>query len=165
MSLGAEEDLNPSVSSRKTCFKIRRLGEDKAGTLNAIGSVLCAAITGRRIYNKAVESSSSSMLQSISVKKAAVNGGQLRSGLGKDCGEAARLANASESNLENVVSTAPESVSSNVKHATQDLWSLEFSYSEMERVLNALEAAVPGLIFMVGAFVKCYAETEASTLW
>lgn len=164
-SSGAKEDLNSFVSSSETCFKIRCLGEDKAGTLDAIGDVLCAAITGRRIYKKAVESSSSSKLPSVAAKKTAVNGGQLRSGFGKDCDEGARLANASESNPENALSTAPESGSRNVKHATQGLWGLEFSYSKMEKVLGALEAAVPGLIFMVGAFVKCYAGTEASTLW
>lgn len=142
-SPAADTAVGSKISAAfETCLKIRGLGVDTAGTLDALCSVLSAAsgsVGGGTPRERAVEVTQ--------VEKDA-----------PDTSEAVAISNRLAEAVEQSLSTAASS-------APPALWSLEFAYSELERVLEALETAVSGLIFVVGATADVEAQPESSALW
>lgn len=165
---GAESPAAP-FPAFEACLKIRGLGEDTAGTLDALGSVFCAAIKG---------GGEGSSAEGLGAEKA--NG--LSESIEKsDSAEVGLDENRQEGDADVVATPRPGDTqdSGSLESATDEdtsaadarsssyqpaLWSLEFAYSELERVLGALETAVSGLIFVVAAASQG-AEREASALW
>ncbi|CAM9466325.1 unnamed protein product [Scytosiphon promiscuus] len=165
----------------QTCLKIRGLGEDTAGTLDALGN-LCAASRREEVRSPAGKAERET--------EGGVGRPIARSGAGELSNgplEAPKESNQDDGMAE---STAPVPDSTDAGSAGVDcsesktggevivqqpepmalssppaLWSLEFAYSGLERVLEALETAVSGLVFMVGSTPSQDAPPEASVLW
>lgn len=161
----------------ETCLKIRGLGVDTAGTLDAISSVLCAASgsvgggkssEGAEENTKDGEDSLKAASESVVLPNGPVEaGGQSKQDDGTATltssgdGDVRRHVDRSEPEVDGESSAKPPESTSSSPPA---LWSLEFGYSGLERVLEALETAVSGLIFVVGAAASVGAP-ETSALW
>lgn len=172
--------LNATTPSAfETCLKIRGLGVDTAGTHDALCSVLRAA-SGRMRGGAPSAGSGESAERTEGRSNAALEAGSRSNGLVKavkeserdDDPETATLSipgdtqadvRPSASETESVPSEQQEV--STVVSSSPALWSLEFAYAELERVLEALETAVSGLTFVVGAVASLGAQPEASALW
>lgn len=153
----------------ETCLKIRGLGVDTAGTLDALCSVLSAASgsvgggapsEGAEENTEAGEDATDAASDAVALSNGLAEAAE-QSERGSDTGGGADRSESEtggETTVQQSVSTAPSS-------APPALWSLEFAYSELERVLEALETAVSGLIFVVGAAANVGAQPESSALW
>eukprot|EP00752_Nemacystus_decipiens_P009400 g8403.t1 len=157
-----------TAAAFETCLKIRGLGLDTAGTLDALCSVLLAASgsVGCRVPTEGAEGkpeagedatggASEAVASSNGLAEAveqSTRGGDAEGDAHRSVSEAG-----GETAFQRTLSTATSS-------APPALWSLEFAYSELERVLEALETAVSGLIFVVGAAANV-AQPESSALW
>lgn len=165
----------------ETCLKIRGLGVDTSGTLDALSGVLCAASKGKGTAQcprpeEAAGDGHESETPSKDTAAKTVKGGEgpvdnrqedkaNSSGAEQTDADpptskaAAADGKAKEEEEEPFTGTSPSSPA---------LWSLEFAYSELESVLDSLETAVSGLTFLVGTAVTeddVETEEEASTLW
>lgn len=153
----------------ETCLKIRGLGVDTAGTLDALCSVLSAASgsVGCGAPNEGAEEKTDAGEDATDTASDAV---ALSNGLAGAVEQSERGVNTegdadrSESETGGET-TIQQSASTTTSTAPPALWSLEFAYSELERVLEALETAVSGLIFVVGAAANVGAQPESSALW
>lgn len=168
---GAEGSAAPSPTF-EACLKIRGLGEDTAGTLSALGSVFCAAIKGEE-EGSSPEGLGAGKANRSSESTEEADSGQVGLDENRQEGDADVVATPRPRDTQD--SGSPESATEGDTSAPDArmpssssppaLWSLEFAYSELERVLGALETAVSGLVFVVGAAASQGAEREASALW
>lgn len=159
----------------ETCLKIRGLGVETAGTLDALCCVLSAASgsvgggapsKGAEENTEVGEDASDAASEAVAlpnglaeaVEQSERGGGTTASIPGDTPGDVDRSESERETTVQQSLSTASSS-------APPALWSLEFAYSELERVLEALETAVSGLIFAVGAPASVGAQPESSALW
>lgn len=161
----------------ETCLKIRGLGVDTAGTLDALSSVLCAASgsvgcgessAGAEEKTKGREGSPDAASETVvlpNVPVEAVDQNEQDGGTetltASDLRDVRRNVDRSELEVEGESGVKPPESSSSSPPA---LWSLEFGYSGLERVLEALETAVSGLIFVVTA-ASSVGAPESSALW
>lgn len=167
---GDSPDAGTGVDSKtsaafETCLKIRGLGVDTAGTLDALSSVLCAASgsmrggasgAGAEEKTKGGEDSPKATSETVALPVEAVDQSEQDG--------ATETPVASEPEIEGDSSVQPTK-SPAASSSPPALWSLEFGYSGLERVLEALETAVSGLIFVVGAAASLGAQPESSALW
>lgn len=160
---GAGEDAKTDTPAFEACLKIRGLGVDTAGTLNAFGGVLCAASKSREGRAPADEMRSTPK-SSWSLESPGIADSVDRAvGLDEiepDCVSESAAVFAPCDDEDSAQQAVPASASS-----PPALWSLEFAYSELERILEALETAVSGLVFVVCAAANHDAEPEALALW
>lgn len=161
----------------ETCLKIRGLGVDTAGTLDAISSVLCAASgsvgggkssAGAEENTKDEEDSLDAASETVVLPNGPVEAGDqsehdggTSTSTSSGVGDVQRDVDRSEPEEEGESNAKPPESTSSSPPA---LWSLEFGYSGLERVLEALETAVSGLIFVVGEAASVGAP-ETSALW
>lgn len=147
---------------------------DNAGTLDALCSVLSAASgsvgggvpsEGGEEKSEVGEDASNTASEAVTLSNGLAEAvGQSERG---DDGTTASTASIPGDTREDVFgeTTVQQSLSTATSSAPPALWSLEFAYSELERVLEALETAVSGLIFVVGAAASVGAQLESSALW
>lgn len=160
----------------ETCLKIRGLGVDTAGTLDALSSVLCAASGSAgggepsAGAEKAMdgEDCPTAASETVVLPNGPAGGvdqseqdGRAETSTASGLDNVRRNVDRSEPGVEGESSVYPPVSSSSSPPA---LWSLEFGYSGLERVLEALETAVSGLVFVVGAESSVGAP-ESSALW
>lgn len=171
----------------ETCLKIRGVGVDTAGALDALGSVLWAASAaaggeektsaeeggeGEVVAKKPdvpTEDRAEAMVEAHDAEVGPGEGEQHAS-LGASTvpvrGDTHRDGDVDPSNSETEKKSAEEEMTPAAASTSPPaVWSLEFAYSELERVLEALETAVSGLVFVVGATASQEADLAASTLW
>jgi len=176
---GAALDAKTPVAF-ETCLKIRGLGVDTAGTLDALCSVLLAAsgsVRGGALSEgsgetaERAEGSSNAQPEAVALSNGLVKA--VEESERDNNSETATLSipgdtqadvNPSESETDGG-SSEQQDVLTGVSSSPPALWSLEFAFSELERVLEALETAVTGLTFVVGASASLGAQPEASALW
>lgn len=176
---GAAMDAKTS-SAFETCLKIRGLGVDTAGTLDALCSVLCAASESVRTGTSSKgsdkkaereEGGSTTATEAVELSNGLVEVAEeseqdddAETASSSIPGDTQADVNRSESETDGA-STEQQNASTVLSSSSPALWSLEFAYSELERVLEALETAVSGLTFVVGATASLGAQPEASALW
>lgn len=164
----------------QTCLKIRGLGVDTAGTLDALCSVLSAASgsvgggatsDGAEGKTEVEEDAPDSVAEAVALSNGLMEaveqserGGGTTASTVSITADTRGDADRSESEAGGET-TVQQSLSTTTSSAPPALWSLEFAYSELERVLEALETAVSGLIFVVGTAANVGAQPELSTLW
>lgn len=171
---GHASNSNVCKAAFETCLKIRGLGIDTAGSLDALGQVLYAASLKRGISTEEVGcGGDESSRPSEAMAKTEGREGELAKSE-NDCDMVAPVAPVPSGTQGNVggsaLGTGRETSAKQVSSIATSLsppalWSLEFAYSELERVLEALETAVSGLIFVVGAATTRDVDPEASALW
>lgn len=181
-SLGESSAMGSTTSSfSQTCLKIRGLGEDTAGTLDALGTLCTPSGRGEvRTPEQKVERETEGPSDRHDAQSQAVelSNGQV---------EAVELCNQHSGTAESTTTT-PDSTEAGVAGVDRSesktggetsiqrteamssspppsLWSLEFAYSGLEKVLEALESAVSGLVFLAGAAPNQDAQSETSVLW
>ncbi|CBJ30526.1 Serine/threonine-protein kinase SRPK1, putative [Ectocarpus siliculosus] len=177
---GSPAGKSKTSAAFETCLKIRGLGVDTSGTLAALSNVLCAAsgCAGGAAQSEGSDTKTGDGGVSSNEPSGAVvlpdgpveAGDETAEGDGTGTSPAAAPGDARrdvdrsgpQTGGENAVD---EAASTDASSSPPALWSLEFAYSELERVLEALETAVSGLIFVVGEVAKSGARPEASALW
>lgn len=155
------KDTESSAPSVETRLKISALGLDTAGALDAVSSVLCAAIKsdGR-------DSGLKTTANGLSIQEAMPG---MKEGKDNDTGGEGRVI-PSEPHKDATTASCdaktddPPLVGLSIDSSKPALWSIRFTFSHLETVLSALETAVSGLTFVVVAGSEG-AEPETSTLW
>ena len=170
----------------ETCLKIRGVGVDTSGALDALGSVLWAAsaAAGRAkapaeesVEGEVVAKKPDIRTEPMAEAMAKADDAEVGPGEGEQhaSSDASTVPVRSDTDRDGDVDPSTSEIES--KSSEQQLtpvaasasppavWSLEFAYSELEKVLEALETAVSGLVFVVGATPSQEADLEASTLW
>lgn len=167
-------DSGASTRSFETRLKICALGFDTAGTLDAVSNVLCAAIKGdqggsglgKRANGVAVQEPMPEVREEKEEEDGEGEGvipsgsGALGPGIPVDSqgdDDATAASGAAKT-------VAPPQVGLSAESCTTTLWSIRFTVSHLEKVLNALEMAVSGLMFVVVGASEG-AEPETSALW
>lgn len=156
------------------CLKIRGLGVDTGGTLDALSSVLFAASKGgveggadaedigckTDVFPGAVAETGDARGELDESERDSDSDAQTAPIPGDTQGDVGCLASETggEASPQQMIPAAASS-------GPPDLWSLEFAYPELERALQALETAVTGLVFVVCAASNLDADREASALW
>lgn len=162
----------------QTCLKIRGLGEDTAGTLDALGKVCAASGRGEvRTPGEDGEGETEGGADSLDAHSGAV---ELSNGPADQSNEGSGTAKSTapppgdaEAGVEGVDRSEAEAgggvtTQQTVPPASSSppaLWSLEFAHSGLERVLEALETAVSGLVFLVRVAPRQDAQSETSVIW
>lgn len=169
----------------ETCLKIRGVGVDTAGALDALGSVLSAASAAacgeEEEKNPAEDSEEGEVVAKkpdmLTEAMAEADGAGVgpREGEHNGSSDASTVPVRGDTDRDRDVepptsetegkSSDQQSTPAAAPASPPAVWSLEFAYSELERVLEALETAVSGLVFVVGATASQEAELEAPTLW
>lgn len=181
---GSAAGKSKASAAFETCLKIRGLGVDTSGTLTALSNVLCAAsgCAGGAAQSEGYEQktedggvSSNESSEAVVLRDVPVEAGdETAEGDGTGTSAAATPGDGRGGGDVQVDRLGPqtggqnavdEAASTDASLSPPALWSLEFAYSELERVLEALETAVSGLIFVVGEAARKGAQPEASTLW
>lgn len=160
-------DTAASSPSFEACLKIRGQGIDTACTLEAVNRVLCAA-TGTKAGVSTIGSESRTGVKSngqMTLVTERDDKGARK--MLNDSRQDARVANTPSSKLLDPSGAAGGASGDGADASSSpSLWSLQFSYSLVERVLDALEIAVSGLMFVViDSEAREAAEAEASNLW
>lgn len=171
--------VGSTTSAFETCLKIRGLGADTAGTLDALCSVLSAAsgsVPGGAPNEEAekttevgvdvsdVTSESVPLSNGLAeVVEQSERGGDTEASTASIPGDTLGDVERSESQSGEDTSVV-QSLATPTSSPPPALWSLELAYAELERVLEALETAVSGLIFVVGAATSDGAQPESSAL-
>lgn len=182
-SSAADTAVGSKTSSAfETCLKIRGLGVDTVGTLDALCSVLSAANgsaggvapsegaeenTEAEAGTDVIDSVSEAVELSNGLAEAveqSERGGGTTTSTASAPGGTRGDTDHSESEIGGKISVQ-QSLPTATSSAPPALWSLEFAYSELERVVEALETVVSGLIFVVGAAANIGAQPESSALW
>lgn len=167
----------------ETCLKIRGVGVDTAGALDALGSVLgaaSAAVCGEEKH-PAEDSEEGEVVAKkpdiVTEPMAEADGAGVGSGEGEHNASSDASTVPVRDDTDRDGDLEPPTSETESKSSEQQstpaaasapppaVWSLEFAYSELERVLEALETAVSGLVFVVGATECQEGEVGASTLW
>lgn len=160
-------DTAASSPSFEACLKIRGQGIDTACTLDAVNRVLCAATgTKSSIGSESRTDVKSNGQMALGTERDDKGASEMLD----DSRQDARVANTPSSKLQDPSGAAGGASDDDVRNAdassSPSLWSLQFSYSLVERVLDALEIAVSGLMFVViDSGAREAAEAEASNLW
>lgn len=177
---GSPAGKSKTSAAFETCLKIRGLGVDTSGTLAALSNVLCAAsgCAGGEAQSEDSEQKAEDVGVSSNESSGAVvpldgpveAGDETAEGDGTGTSAAATPADARGDVDRSGPQTGGENAgdqaaSTDASSSPPALWSLEFAYSGLERVLEALETAVSGLIFVVGEAARKGARPEASALW
>ncbi|CAM9500353.1 unnamed protein product [Ectocarpus fasciculatus] len=177
---GSPAGKSKTSAAFETCLKIRGLGVDTSGTLAALSNVLCAASgcaggaaqsedSAQKAEDGGVSSNESSGVV-VPLDGPVEAGDETAEGDGTGTSAAATPADARGDVDRSGPQTGGENAgdqaaSTDASSSPPALWSLEFAYSGLERVLEALETAVSGLIFVVGEAARKGARPEASALW
>ncbi|CAM9336516.1 unnamed protein product, partial [Hapterophycus canaliculatus] len=165
-------------TSFQTCLKIRGLGEDTAGTLDALGS-LCTASGRGRVQTPGEEAegeaergacSPNARSGALELSNGPLDGSNQGGCTAKSTAPTpisteAGVAGVDGSESERDGETSAQQTVLSASSSPPELWSIEFAYSGLERVLEALETAVSGLVFLVGAAPSQDAQSETSVLW
>lgn len=180
-------DSKASSSRLEACLKIRGLGVDTAGTLDAVASALCAAAKGKRgarstggVGSGGGKTSGQTVLGVMEEEEDGDEGeeGQLdgsRRNREESSDSLASASGAAASGIpgdirgdlgDSPIDPAVEVAGVTISSTLPDLWSLQFAYSQVDKVLDALETAVSGLTFVVvGEEAGQTEEPQASALW
>lgn len=166
-------DSGASTRSFETRLKICALGFDTPGTLAAVSDVLCAAIRGdqggSRLENRANGLATQEPMPGVREEKKVDSEGGRATASGSGAVGPRKSVNSRGKDDTTAASDAAKTVALphtrlSAESSPTALWSIRFAVPHLEKVLNALEVAVSGLMFVVVGASEG-AKPETSTLW
>lgn len=153
-------------------MKITSLGVDTAKTLDIFGNVICAARKNTEVKTTAIKVENGGSRPNSSAEETEEKLGKSKQNNdavapaalipGDTPGHVTIHSSASDTEEETTTQKVMPTATSLSPLA---LWSIEFWYSELERVLGALETALSGLCFVIVTEAGGDTEIEASALW